>query len=107
MEESRNFVASAVEGPLFSGHRIPPLSSCGSLCMVLILPPSIKPTSKVPSWVSGEVTKQFKVLCSMLSAKMGTPFEVERQLCLNGDTESLWAVKITPRTLTSSRKRRG
>lgn len=104
----RSFVVGGAMGPHFSGHPIPPLSSCGSLCMVQILPQSIAHSSKAPDWASGEATKQFKVACTMLRAKMvGVPHEVERQFLLNGDAESLWTVEIAPRTSTSSRKRRG
>jgi hypothetical protein len=104
-EGSHAFAASAVPGPLFSGHPIPPLSRHGSLSMALILPKSIKPTSYPPSWALHQVRQDFKLLCSMLRAKMvGEPFEYERQLRLDGDAESLWAVMIQPRTRTSSRR---
>lgn len=106
-EGSRAFAVSAVEGPLFTGHQIPPLSSSGSVSMALILPSSIAPSSKAPDWASGEAAKQFKVLCTMLRAKMEEPFEAERQFCLNGDSESLWVAQIHPRMSKSSHQRRG
>lgn len=106
--KGRNFAASAVPGPLFSGLPIPPLSRSGSLSTVLILPSSIGPSSNGPRWAYEQARKDFKVLCAMLSAKIvGEPVEYERQLRLDGDSESLWAVEITPRTSTSSRRRRG
>jgi len=93
------FSASAVPGPHFSGLTIPPLSRSGSLSMVLTLPPSIKPSSKVPSWALKEAKRQFKVICSMLSANMvGEPLEWERQLRLDGDSESWLAVQVMPRS---------
>jgi hypothetical protein len=102
----RNFVASAVPGPLFSGHPIPALSQSGSLSMVQVLPPSTPLTSAAPSWAAKVALTNFRLLCTMLQARMvGEPVEYERRLRLDGDSESLWAVEVEPRTRKRSGRR--
>ena len=61
---------------------------------VLRLPPQ----SKDEDWIRKAATEDLRWLVRTVDGKMsGKPAEVERQLRLDGDSESMWKVKIVPK----------
>ena len=59
-----------------------------------------------PPWLRGEVTKQMKAAKIVLGAEVAVaPYEVERQIRMDGDGESWWVSKMVPKRQSSARPR--